>query len=1391
MTTPFLSTEYRPRKLSSPEYPEGLEPLALYLGKGKGAFEVAVFATHQKPTKAKLDKALRVRQRSRSTPVLVVVLHGTNKRKAVLRGGLGTDLGIMESVSADQAQRLAEATLNMPDYLAAWRFLKNAVESIESRLPGIRNVGMLATHTLRLWAQEQDPDHVVETTVRAKKVIRKKKQEQLEAMGYTVERKDNLTSILRISEKKTALAVLLEENESIEQSSARFNTLSPVTYAMVRADEENLPYVLMVKDTSLRLYFTEQGKAVSRRARTEAYLECQKPLLSESNTPCLWWFFSADALKEKGWIEKIHTNSQRFAAELAVQLRERIYDNVMPALIEGIVQARHLPNPTPEDLKLTYEMAMIVLFRLLFIAYAEDCDLLPYTQNTAYRNQSLKEKAKELLEQRLNLGDIASANEVQDVGRDHDLYRSCASLFEAVSEGSERLGVPPYNGVLFSADNSISKAGAALKGLAIGDQYFVPALDALLIARQSGECGPVDFRSLSVREFGTIYEGLLESELAIADTDMAIETIKKEDVYVPAREGDKVVVHAGKVYLHDKSGARKSTGSYYTKHFVVDYLLDQSLQPALEKHFERLDGMETDADASDAFFDFRVADIAMGSGHFLVAAVDRIEAGMASYLRKREREKRPLVRVHQELQTLRFAACNALGTLKDTVDIEDSQLLRRQIARRCIYGVDLNPLAVQLARLGVWVHTFVPGLPLSLLDHNLVLGDALIGVGTVKEIKAKFAEFGNKSDSEGQLVMKPLVGNVDHLLKDAKKLLRSLATLKDATPADIEKGRQAMRKARKATQPVEALCDIITAQPISKHPEVRGYAFDQWKSDLPQLDGDQASLDSWHLARQDLKDFQTFHFPVQFPEVFIGDRPGFDVVLGNPPWEKVKVEEDRFWMRYISGLRALEMGEKTDRIRHLKTQREDLQKELQQEVEVINKRREILVNPRYPGMGTGDPDLYKAFCWRFWHLIREKGGCLGVVLPRSALNAKGSESLRKTLFEQSAELHITTVRNKGRWVFNEVHDSYTIGFLAAERGISKSPSIRLEGPYTDWQTFNDGTAVSAEEKPNVSPMQNQATLEPLDSKEILSWNGSAALPLLPSPDSFPVFKQLRKAPWVCRSDHQDSWRVFPHTELHATNDKPLMSFSDRAPVGFWPVWKGATFDIWSPDSGTYYGYVDSRKIQDRLLKKRLNKNSKFRPEFDVAYLQDDKNLECNHARIAFRNLAASTNKRTLIACLVPPCCLLQHSASYLIWPKGNVKDQAYLLGILCSLPMDWFARRFVEINVSAFIFENFPVPRPSRENPLWERVVALAGRLACPDKRFAVWAKQAGVEWGPLNSEDKDRKIYELDAVAAHLYGLSLSQLEHIFETFHVGWDYKTRLKAVTRFYLEWQKKLK
>ncbi|MDP7560799.1 MAG: hypothetical protein QF745_09690, partial [Planctomycetota bacterium] len=638
-------------------------PLGIAYGKGSRLQLEVLYSEHARlPNPTQLRSAWRARQDGRGVPLVVVVLHAD---KAHVCGPSGEDPTVYPHLNPGQVERVCLEALEQPSRHDALRSLRDSLGALgEEGLPGLRNEGFLATHELTTGVPNRSDWEKAGTKARG--VLNQTGKELLSALGFSIERLDTVTDILKIEGRKNGVAVLLTGNETPESGSERIpGNMSPVSYALARADEENLKWVVLVHGRKIRLYPVDVDVGVGRRGRTETFLECHTGLIPDDQAAFLWLLFSADALKIKGSLASILEDSKDFAGGLATRLRERIYDEVVPRLAEGIAGARGLKKPTAQQLSETYQMAMHVLFRLLFIAYGEDKDLLPYRFNGLYQKRSLKAKSKELLEltttgHKFSQGDT--------------WWQEIKTIFHAIDKGNKSWGVPAYNGGLFSSNTKESPIGAELEKLSLTDSVFGPALqNLLLVPTKEGVLGPVDFRSLGVREFGTIYEGLLESELSVAESDLTIETKgKNQGTYRPCKEGEEAVLAKGEVYLHNASGARKSTGSYYTKHFAVEHLLDRALEPALDDHFSRLDELD-DLEAAESFFDFKVADIAMGSGHFLIAAVDRIEARFSGYL-----VNRSLPQIALELERIRTVALGALGELADThPDIEDNSLLRR------------------------------------------------------------------------------------------------------------------------------------------------------------------------------------------------------------------------------------------------------------------------------------------------------------------------------------------------------------------------------------------------------------------------------------------------------------------------------------------------------------------------------------------------------------------------------------------------------------------------------------------------------------------------------------------------------------------------------------------
>ena len=1334
-----------------------------YQGEGSSALEIVVVDHGEQPNKQFLQRTYSDRRGGRVNPILVVAIYDD---KVGLCGPSGEDPPVFRDVDRGQAERVCDAALKKPDRHVAQSFLSDTLPQLDEELAGLRNQGLLSTHELRVGVPERgDWDDASE---RAQQALVDEPRELVEGLNYEVDRLTDQSYVLKDTSDghERAVAMFLQENESFDRKQDRFVNKSPVAYALNEADKRNLDYVIGSSGDTLRLYTTNPEAGFGSRGRTDTYVEVNTNLLADKKAAYLWLLFSANALRDDGSLHQIMEDSKEYAADLGGRLRNRIYDDVIPDLAEAIAEARDIDDPTKEELDETYEMALFLLYRLLFIAYAEDEEFLPRRRNGRYDQHSLKQKAHDLHEL------VQDGGEFDDTFYDH--WDDVMRLSRAIHHGHDEMGLPAYEGRILSEDKDVSEAGSRLADIRLDNAEFGPVLFRLLVDEtEDGYQGPVDFRNIGVREFGVIYEGLLESELSVAeqslttDEDGHYEPVETDGQQTITDENEDVVVEEGEVYLHGQSGERKATGTYYTKTRFVEHLLDNSLEPALDDHIERINRLreeEGENAAAEAFFDIRVSDIAMGSGHFLVGAVDRIESKLYTYL-----TENPLTPVQEELDNLEDTALRAFEDEEYAPNIERGQLLRRQVARRCIYGADLNPLATELARLSIWVHTFVPGLPLTFLDYNLVTGDSLSGIGTLDEV----TEILNMDQTSlgmfagGSSVMAKIRDNISQL-----------GDFADASAEQVQEARKTRNKIEEKLEEVRARFDILAASRIDDHIDT---------DPVSNTDAKITNEDCYERAQKVLESIDPLHFPAAFPEVFDGENSGFDVIVGNPPWEKTKMEEHIFWTRYEPGLqRGLSQGERDDRIEELREERPDLASEYESEKHEQEVRSKLLTEGPYPGIGGGDPDMYLAFSWRFWSLTNDSGQ-VGVVLPRGAFGNSSSEEFRKELLDNAEITDITFIKNQAHWAFEGVGGRYTIGLLCFRKGRTEGDStVPLRGPYPDAETFERGV--------NSEPYRFQVEVAK-------NWTKTSTFPLLPTDTRvIEPFGKLANTPNL-DAGNSEGWEAVPHRELDASQDKKaddgtrIMHFTEDPPDNFWPVYKGSSFHHWNPDTGDRYAWADPDIALDYVQEKRENSyryagsRSAF-SEMDESWVKDKETLPCQSSRIAFRDITQRTNSRTTIPALVPPEIFISHTAPYFIWPQGNERDEAYLLGVLSSIPLDWYSRLFVEVHLTYHILKALPVPRPADDNPLRERVVELSGRLAAVDDRYADWASSVGVEYGPLDHEAKREKIYELDAVVAHLYGLTREHVEVIFETFHEGWDYEERLERVLDHYGSWADRL-
>ena len=974
-------------------------------------------------------------------------------------------------------------------------------------------------------------------------------------------------------------------------------------------------------------------------------------------------------------------------------------------------------------------MTLRILFRLLFQAYAEDRGLLPAGRNEGFDANSLKTIAKRII-----------TTPAEQFGKSKTLWFDLVQVWNAIDEGNETWNVPAYNGGLFGTDPEAHPEGALIEKLGIQDDILGSVLQHLLLdISEDNVLAPVDFRSLSVREFGTIYEGLLESSLSVATHDL---TVDSKGAWIPASKSDQILVRVGQVYFHSASGERKATGSYFTPSFVVDHLIDRALDPALDAHLHKIKSYLLSGDeakASREFFDFRVADLAMGSGHFLVAAVDRIESKMRMFLAEKETQ---VPGINAELHRLAQAAKLALGNDESAVgEIEPAALLRRQIARRCIYGLDVNPLAVELSRLAIWIHTFVPGLPMSSLDHGLVCGNSLTGIGTIDEAIQTLSP----SDGNGQISI--YEGVITENLEKASKLLLEVANSDEAKKSEVKAATEVAKLAKLEAQPTREIFDAAIAARLG--------IFD------PRNIFDEDSLievSRQSIVRNVIQKLNPAHMPFIFPEVFVRENPGFDVLLGNPPWESLHLNEDRWWSVRSPGILSLPQIKRDALISEMKLSQPSIEDDYTSAISTIETQRNAVSKGPFPGLGSGHIDLYQAFAWRNLQLLRQ-GGESALVLPRMALTSSGLSIWRKELLEKQGISSITYLINTKGWVFPEVHYQYSIAL--AVFGKTKNSEIIFSGPHQDLLSFG-GKSLAA-----------------ISAQKFESWSKTNSFPMIGNQTALNIMSKFYENPKLIEPQQDFGFKAMRGDLL----DKDLFDYDVENSTNQIPVWTSAQFNLWEIGLGVPVALANDSKYRKAYFSKVQSAGRSVKSVFHGEKYSLD-SLPFDKERIAVGWKTNATNRRTTIAALIPSGVVTTDAASILTRKNGDEKAEAFLLGILCSIPFDWLVRRWVEMNLTFEILESMPVPKFDLKNPLVKRLIMRSGELAAVDTRFVNWAEKVGVKVGLHDGEPERQKvIFEINAIVAHLFGLDSVELQYIYENFHKNWENDSEKKITLEIF--------
>ena len=419
-------------------------------------------------------------------------------------------------------------------------------------------------------------------------------------------------------------------------------------------------------------------------------------------------FFRRDAFAAGPFsLNDILAESTGYAQRLSDSLREQVYD-ALRYVAQGFLDYtdNRLPH-TDETFKLIYDNSLILLYRILFILYAEARGLLPLQENLSYERVYSLDAIKKDVVARLQEGLILPNTSL--------LWSHLKELFKIINLGSPPLTVTTFNGGLFDPQRH-----PFLEQYVVGDSSLCRAIDKL--ARVNGQF--IDYRDLAERHLGTIYEGLLEEYALHVATEPMVE-LRVSSKIVPAqgipRKHIASEFRPGEVYFVTDRGERKKTGSYYTPDYIVKYMVDSAVRPVLEA---AICDAQTDVERIQRVLAINVLDPSMGSGHFLVEVTEYIARFLVELGLRPEEAEGTLV-------TSATPAAQTSGSNE-----ADVTYWKRRVAQQCVYGVDLNPLAVELAKLSLWLVTVARDRPLSFLDHHLRTGNALIGL-RIEDVAAR------------------------------------------------------------------------------------------------------------------------------------------------------------------------------------------------------------------------------------------------------------------------------------------------------------------------------------------------------------------------------------------------------------------------------------------------------------------------------------------------------------------------------------------------------------------------------------------------------------------------------------------------------------------------------
>ncbi len=1084
----------------------------------------------------------------------------------------------------------------------------------------------------------------------------------------------------------------------------------------------------------LRLRILRDNAALTRQAYLEFDLEAMFGGEIYADFVLLWLVCHQSRVEEiqvdrasTYWLEKW----SKAAQERGTRALDRLRDGVEEAIAR--LGSGFLAHPANTVLRARlrsgalpahdyYRQLLRMVYRLIFLFVAEDRDLL------LAPNAELP--ARERYLRYYSTARLRRLAERQRGGLHTDLWQGLRLITdllggrEAFAGAGAGLGLPVLNGFLFS-----EQALPDLETSQVDNQSLLTAVRSLAFTIEKNVRRAVDYRNLGVRELGSVYESLLELH-------------------------PQVNTEAGTFVLSGASGSeRKTTGSYYTNADLVETLLDSALNPVIDQTLEtaRRQAAEQQIDfatlAITLLLALKICDPACGSGHFLIAAAHRI-ARQVALLRSGGDEPTPQVY---------------------------RQALREVIAH-CIYGVDINPMAVELCKINLWMESLEPGKPLSFLDAHIQCGNSLLGVGPgldISEIpddafnpvfsddKATAAALKkrNKRERGGQLgfrwQMTELKSAEDMALWRAERL-GQVDAMPEEKAAQVQAKAQAFVEYKQTQEYIQNRLeyDLWTAAffwPISKCDAEQMSAPTQQEL-LTLRTGGKLDVQLVERVREMAEHLNFFHWELAFPQVFARENSGFDCLVGNPPWERIKLQEEEFFASRDSEIASAPTTAARRKLIEALVKNKlplaDRFTEAKHATECSSKFSRQ--SGRFPLTAVGDVNTYALFTEHNKNLL-SKTGRVGIIVPTGIATTDTTKQLFDKIVKQGSLVSL--------FDFVEARDFFT--------GLESRDPFCLLTLRGGTIPLYDGVTEFVFKMLSISEKSNKLRKIKLSQGdfELLNPNTRTCPKFYTHIDAELTRKIYRQTPILIKEVMDENpWGASFLRMIDMSNDSSL--FMDNESFNVLPLYEAKLFHQYDHRWATF----DSETQRNLTEEEKQNFSFFVKPRYWICGDEVQARLYGKWHRkwlIGFRNNARENDERTAIFGVIP-LAGVGNSAPLLLITEENISTAPCLIANTACLVFDYITRQKIGgANFNFFIIKQLPVLPPDRYTPKdISLITSNVLELVYTAYDLRPFAEDMSYYGEPFRWDKSRRAILraELDTYYARLYKLNRKQLRYILD---------------------------